>query len=246
MKIRDLFIRTAAAAAICAMLAVPCGCGEEKESGSDMPLSPAVSAAGTSGSDIGFADSDETGPVYTIIEGAEAINMRDLEAYMSTIDPDSDVYEITREDTKYMFAHYRLQVSIDDVDIKSLDSDSAVVTVTQTTLPVPEAEAAPVSSSDVSASDVSGSDVSAGDVPAPLSGKDYTSNFTPCVTVLTHTMTSIDGRWYITSTVVNSYREVSTQWDLLGDVSAADPQSLILSGNLPVSSADIVSAADAE
>ena len=244
MKIRDLFVKISAAAVVCAMLALPCGCGEEeKDSGSDMPFTPAVSAADVSGSDIGFAD-NETGPVYTIYKGAEAIDLRDLDAYMSTIDPDSEVYDITREDTKYMFAHYRLAVSIDNVEIKSLDDDSAVVSVTQTTLPVAEAE--PVSASDISSSDVSGSDVSTSDVPAPLSGKDYTSKFTPCVTVLTHTMRNIDGSWYITSTVVESYREISTQWDLLGDISAADPQSLVLSGNLPVSPSDSVSSADAE
>lgn len=238
MRFRDLFVKISAAAMVCAMLALPCGCGEEEKESGDMPFTPAVSVGDVSGSDLGFAG-DETGPVYTIYKGAEAVDMRDLDAYMSTIDPNSDAFDITREDTQYMFAHYRLAVSIDDVKIVSLDDDSAVVTVTQTTLPVAETE--PISSSDVS-----GSDVNASDVPAPLTGKDYTSKFTPCVTVLTHTMKNIDGRWYITSTVVESYREVSTQWDLLGDISAADPQSLVLSGNLPVSSGDVVSPADAE
>ncbi len=236
MKKTGLFTRILAAAAICAMLAVPCGCGEETDN--PAPFVPAVSAGDVSGSDAGF-DESSSGPVSTIYSSAEALNMRDLEAYMSSVDPESEVYDITREDAKYMFAHYRLSVSINDVDIKALDSDSAVVTVTQTTLPVQETE--PVSGSDVSASDVSGSDI-----PAPLSGKDYTSKFTPCVTILTHTLTCVDGKWYITSTVVESYREISTQWDLLGEISSADPQSLVLSGNLPVSPSDGVSAADAE
>ena len=235
MKIRSMFSKIPAAAAICLLLALPCGCGEEKEDIDKLPTAPAVSSADVSGSDTLFSD-DETGPVHTVFRGAEALNARDLDAYMSTVDPDSEVYDITLEDAKYMFAHYRLSVSIDDVDIKSLDDTSAVVTVSQTTLPV--AEQAVVS--------VSGSDVSNSDIPAPLSGKDYTSEFTPCVTVLTHTLTNIDGRWYITSTVVESYREISTQWDLLDEISAADPQSLVFSGNLPVSPADAVSVADAE
>jgi len=250
VKIRSMFAKILAAAAICSLLALPCGCGDEKESGDAAVLAPVVTSADVSGADASSSDTsssdtlfseDETGPVYAVYSGAEAINVRDLDAYMATVDPDSEVYDITLEDAKYMFAHYRLSVSIDDVDIISLDDTTAVVTVTQTTLPVAEQADAPVSGSDVSASDVSGSDI-----PAPLSGKDHTSKFTPCVTVLTHTLTNIDGRWYVTSTVVESYREISTQWDLLGEISAADPQSLVLSGSLPVSPADAVSVADAE
>ena len=51
--------------------------------------------------------------------------------------------------------------------------------------------------------------------------------------------------WYISSTVVESYREVSTQWELLTAASAADPSVFVLSGTAPVlSSSDLVSGAD--
>jgi len=238
VKIRELIIKSAAAAVICAVLALPCGCGEEKTGAEDLTAAPAVSAGQVSGGDA--IATDRNSPVYAIYQSAEAINARDIDAYMATVAPDSKAYDSTREDAVYMFAHYRLAVFVDSVEIESLSDDSAVVTVTQTTLPVAE-QHAPVSGSDVSSSDVSASDVSASDAPAPLSGKDLTSQFTPCVTVLTHTLKRVGDSWYITSTVVESYREISTQWDLLSEISAADPYSLVQSGNLPVTPSDGVS-----
>jgi len=225
LKVKDIINKILAGAALCAMLAFPCGCGDEEPEPAPFPAAPQTSSADVSGADVSgsdiagwfTSDSDVSGPVYAIFTNAEAVNQRDIDAYMATVDPESDVYETTREDAEYMFAHYRLTVSIDNVKIVENTGDTAVVRVTQTTLPViiepvSDSDISPsdVSATDISASDVSGSDVSASDA-APLSGKDLTAEFVPCVTELTHTMTLRDNRWYITSTVVEAYREISAQ-----------------------------------
>lgn len=244
MKKYSVICKLAAAAALCAVLLLPCGCGGKDEPDTILPDAPAVSgsdisasdvsSSDTSGSDVSasdvsasdvsgsdvssadtgslsFDDVDVNGPVYTVMLNAEAINARDINAYMATIDPDSEVFETTREDAEYTFAHYRLAVSINDVEIDEMKDDSAVVVVTQTTsaIVLPE-KTEPVSGSDVSTSDVSSADVSASDA-APLSGKDLSERFVPCQTVLRHTMTRIGGTWYITSTIPESYTSLASE-----------------------------------
>jgi len=228
LKKQSVIYKLAAAAMLCAMLIFPCSCGED-ENTNDIPFTPAISSAdvstsdvsGTdiSGSDVSSSDTDwfssneadVTGPVYTIMLNAEAINTRNINAYMDTIDSDSDSYDSTREDAEYTFAHYRLTVSVNDVKIKEKKGNTAVIEVTQTTsaLVVPEEDKA-VSSSDVSSSDISASDVSDSDA-APLTGKDLSDSFVPCQTVLRHTMTCIDDVWYITSTVPLSYTALNAE-----------------------------------
>lgn|GEM_PF-1859729 len=213
MKRHSIFSKIIAAAALCLLLALPCGCGE-KDSTADVPAvsCPDVSASDVSGSDVsssdvssadtglfGSEDADAAGPVAAVMLNAEAFNARDIEAYMATIDPEGDACASTREDAEYIFAHYRLSISILDAEITSLKDDTAVVTVTQITAP-----AAEVSASDVSASDVSGSD-------APLVGKDLTDSFVPCRTVLAHSMKRIGDAWYITSTVTESYTDLTAE-----------------------------------
>lgn len=170
-----------------------------------------------------------------VLRSAKAVGDRDLEAYMSTVDPEGKAYESTREDAEYILDNYRLSVTVDTLKVVKQSGDSATVSVTQTTVGVTETEP-------VSGSDVSGSDVSAADLPT-----DKTASFTPCVTVLTHTMTRRDGAWYITSTVVESYRSINTQWDLLAAMTAAAPETFVQSGvnGTAVSSGDAVSSSDA-
>ena len=242
MKRYNMFRRLlACTAAALALLAA--GCGEDPSSLPEPPVQNVVTLSDVSGSDVSgsdvsgadVSDSDlsgsdvsasdvsggdvfgetATGPVLTVMLNAEAMNSRDLEGYMATIDPESDVLNSTREDTEYMFAHYRLAVTLDSIEIEEYKDDTAVVTVTQTTLPViaPPVSASDVSGSDVSASDVSASDTSSSDVSgsdaAPLSGKDLTDTFVPCTTVLSHRLVCRDGSWYIASTTVQSYRELT-------------------------------------
>lgn len=239
-----------AAAAAFLLLTAACGCTDNKP---DAGVS--LSDASTSDTD---ADSltdglspDEQAAAGAILKSAEAMNARDIEAYMSTVDPESKVYESTREDAGWLFARYRLAVTVDDIRIDSISGDTAVVTVTQTTVPLSLEDvlvAVPVSGSDaVSGTDIaSGSDTVSYVDPNPLSGTDQTSRFTPCVTVLEHTLTRRDGVWYISSTVILSYREISTQWDLFASATAADASTFILSGDgsLPVSPSDTVSDTD--
>ncbi len=250
-----------AAAVFCALLALPCGCGDEE---SPAPEAPAVSLSDVSGSDVSGTDvsssdvsalgwydalsAEEKAVADVVLRGAEAMNARDIDGYMATIDPDSKVYDITKEDTRLVFSRYRLAVTVDNLTVESIKNGTAVVTVTQTTLPLSlEDVLVPVSGSDVvsTADVVSNSDGVACYDPNPLTGSDKTGSFEPCVTVLTHTLTNRDGSWYISSTVVESYREVSTQWELLAAASAADPSVFVLSGTAPVlSSSDLVSGGD--
>ncbi len=228
------FTRILAAAAACALLALPCACKEEQPS---QPVLPPVSisdvsfsdvsdtdVSGTdisgsdvsdsdiSGSDTVFDEETLTGPLGTIMLNAQAIEKRDIAAYMSTIDPESESYESTREDAEYTFAHYRLTVSVLDAKIESRSDDSAVVVVTQITSAEVQSDRQSASGSDVSGTDVSASDTSASDVSGsdvPLSGKDLSAGFVPCQTTLRHTLRFIDGSWYITSTVAESYTALS-------------------------------------
>ncbi len=259
-----------AAAAVCAMLALPCGCADKapvpESDGTSLPISntDAVSVTDVSSGDVSAADvssSDAPAGWYetlsaeqkavadVVLRSAEAMNTRDIDAYMSTVDPESKVYDITREDTQWVFGRYRLAVTVDSLTVDSIKGDTAVVTVTQTTLPLElEDVLVPVSGSDVTSSaDVSAADVVSFTDPNPLTETDYTYMFDPCVTELTHTLTMRSGSWYITSTVIESYREISTQWDLFAAVTAADPSGFVLSGTgmQAVSSGDAVSAADA-
>ncbi len=233
MKKHSVMRRLAAAAVLLALLVLPCGCGED-ENTNDIPFTPAISSTDVSDSDVSGSDVSEsdvsfsdvstsdsdwfsaneaevTGPVYTLMLNAEAINARNINVYMGTIDPDSDSYDSTREDAEYAFAHYRLTVSVNDVEIKEMKGDTAIIEVTQTTSAlVMTEENEAVSGSDVSPSDVSASDVSGSDA-APLTGKDLSDSFVPCQTVLRHTMTCIDNVWYITSTVPVSYTALNAE-----------------------------------
>lgn len=199
------------AAALCALLMLPCACGEDPIE----PIVPAVSVGDVSGSDITSSESDWYSALSdehraladVVLDSVQALNLRDLDAYMSTVDPESKAYESTREDAVFTFAHYDLSVTVDSFVVESVKNDKAVVTVVQSTTPVTAAADVAVSDSDV----VSGSDVSSSDIPAPLTGRDYTSRFVPCTTSLTHTLVLRDGTWYISSTVVNSYTELALQ-----------------------------------
>lgn len=248
--------KLAAALAVCLLLAVPCGCGE----GSD-PEAPAVSVSDASPSDVSFSDvssadvsaSDAAAPGWydvltaeersaadVVLRSVEAMNLRDIEAYMSTVDPESKVYSITREDAEWVFGRYRLAVTIDELSVDSIDGERAVITVTQTTIPLALEDVLVEVA-------VSGSDaVSLTDLN-PLTDTDYTYLFDACVTELTHTMVNRGGVWYISSTVIESYREINDQWDLLAAASAADASAFTYSaaGVQAVSGTDAASGSDA-
>lgn len=244
--------KIAAALAACILLAIPCGCGEDSTPGtlSDSDL-PAVSVSDVSGSDVSASDAGEQGwydalssekraVADVVLRSVEAMNARDIDAYMATVDPESKVYNTTREDAEWVFGRYRLAVTIDDLSVDSIGKDTAVVTVTQTTLPLTLEDVLVEVS-------VSGSDVVSLTDLNPLTGTDYTYLFDPCQTVLTHRMVMRGGEWYVSSTVIESYREISTQWDLLAAVSAADPSAFNYSatGVQTVSGADATSGSDA-
>ena len=203
-----------------------CGCGEEPavddgavhDSAALTGVTDEESAQNNSGSWYSLLTTEERAVADVILLSAEAMNARDADTYMTTVDPESKVYDSTLADAKWLFAHYRLLVMIDDLDVVSMDGDTAVVTVTQSTYPLSLEEVlveVPVSGSDVtSTSDAASfSDAVRYIDPNPLSGSDKTGEFAPCVTVLTHTLTMRDGVWYISSTVIESRADVSSQSD---------------------------------
>lgn len=218
------------------------GCSDDKPGGADKGSTGAsdtdVSGGDVSGSDVSDTEEnwyeslsvEEKAVVNIALLNVQSLNLRDIEGYMSTIDPASEVYESTREDAEYVLSHYRLEVNVEIAVVEKLTSDSATLTVTQTTLPLPEIEP------ETSSSDA----VSSGDI---VLEKDLTSKFAPCTTVLEHKMIAKGGQWYISSTVVKSYREINHQWELFSQIVAADPSVFAASGP-NASGSDVASGAD--
>lgn len=115
-----------------------CACGGDVGDAAEVSGGD-VSATDVSATDIAVdwysALSDEERVLAdAVLSSTDAFNAEDEDAYMATIDPQSEAFDETLEYVRLVFSKYSLTATVEYIEIVEIKGDTAELRVTQTTV----------------------------------------------------------------------------------------------------------------
>ncbi len=120
------------------MILCLCACG-----GDDAPVSGTdLSGTDVSATDVSDSDADwyaelsdiERAAADVVLSSTDAFNAEDEDAYMATVDPESEALAETLEYIRLVFEKYSLTAEVEEIEVVRMKGSTAELLVTQTTV----------------------------------------------------------------------------------------------------------------